>query len=120
MAQDADAFVATLPEEERALVLAARELVRELLPGAVESCDGGQLGFGTAPGYKGLVFVLDPRPGRINLGVVDGVTLPDPDKLLTGTGTRHRHVKVRSEDELHAPALRSLLEAAATRARPSG
>jgi hypothetical protein len=34
------------------------------------------------------------------------------DNLLEGTGDNLRHVKIRREEDLHRPALRTLLEVA--------
>jgi hypothetical protein len=41
--------------------------------------------------------------------------LPDPAKLLEGTGKLHRHVKLKSKADLETAALKSLLKAAVAR-----
>ena len=90
----------------------ARELIREVLPDPFESSDGADLGFGTGPGYKGLVFVLTPLHDRVRLGVAGGAALSDPDGLMQGRGKVHRHVVLRTPEDVDAPELRTLLERA--------
>ncbi len=51
--------------------------------------------------------------GHITLGFLRGTSLPDPAKLLEGTGKSLRHVKLRSMDDLGKPALKKLVQAAA-------
>jgi hypothetical protein len=47
-----------------------------------------------------------------NIGFFYGAFLADPKRLLSGTGKRMRHVKLRPGDSLDAAALRSLVDAA--------
>lgn len=62
--------------------------------------------------YGGTICVIMPYAGWVDLGLPRGVDLPDPAGLLTGTGVRARHVKVRQARDVDAPALRALLKAA--------
>lgn len=54
---------------------------------------------------------------HVNVGFFAGSTLPDPASLLQGTGKRMRHVKLRSNDEGNADALKALIQAAYEDAR---
>lgn len=47
-----------------------------------------------------------------NVGFFHGATLPDPNRMLEGTGKRMRHVKVRPGREPDPEALRALVRAA--------
>jgi len=58
------------------------------------------------------ICVLMLYKSHVNPGFFDGVFLPDPHKLLEGTGKRHRHVKIRKENDLKNPGLLELLEVA--------
>jgi hypothetical protein len=115
MNDDLEAFLATFNPEVSRIVRKARELLLELIPGAVESKDNENLGFGIAPGYKGLIFTLIPERKYVNLGVFDGAALPDPEGLLQGKGKKHRHVRIHAESDLESPALRALLKLAVQR-----
>ena len=84
-------------------------VIGELLPDPVVSVDTTTIGYGTGPGYRGLVFTVIPAKKHITLGVSHGAGLPDPAGLLEGAGRVHRHVKIRTADDLTRPELRTLL-----------
>lgn len=48
----------------------------------------------------------------LKAGFYKGIELPDPAKLLKGSGKVHRYVEIGSEQEIHAPALKKLLNEA--------
>jgi len=50
--------------------------------------------------------------GHVNVGFFHGASLPDPDRLLQGSGKRMRHVKLTLETTASSAALTSLIEAA--------
>ena len=76
--------------------------VRELLhDGCPVAC------LGDAPfGYVNLFT------SHVNVGFFQGAALPDPARLLQGTGKRMRHVKLRPGTSMDAAALRRLIETA--------
>jgi hypothetical protein len=76
--------------------------VRELLhDGCPVAC------LGDAPfGYVNLFT------SHVNVGFFQGAALPDPARLLQGTGKRMRHVKLRPGTAMDAAALRRLIETA--------
>ncbi len=49
---------------------------------------------------------------HVNVGFYHGAALPDPARLLQGTGKRMRHVKLRPGSAVEAASLRKLIEAA--------
>ncbi len=49
---------------------------------------------------------------HVNVGFFQGASLPDPARLLIGTGKRMRHVKLRLGEAVDAVALRDLIAAA--------
>jgi hypothetical protein len=107
-----NALLDRFDNEVRDLTHQSRELVLDVLPPTVESCEGGDLGFGIGPGYKGLVFVVTPMRDAVKVGVVGGASLPDPHKLMQGSGKLHRHVRLELGTDAARPELRELLEAA--------
>src|SRR5438477_8273059 len=46
---------------------------------------------------------------HVNVGFFHGASLPDPDRLLQGTGKLMRHVMLRPETATNAAALRRLI-----------
>jgi len=51
---------------------------------------------------------------HVNVGLFHGADLPDPSRLLEGTGKLMRHVKLRPDREIDAPALTNLIQTAYT------
>ncbi len=49
---------------------------------------------------------------HVNVGFFHGAALPDPARLLQGTGKFMRHVKLRPGTAAHDAALRTLIDAA--------
>jgi hypothetical protein len=115
MTKTYEEFLANQPTEIVDLLVEARGLLFKYLPGAVESVDNENLGYGFSPGYKGLVLVLTPQKDYINLGIWDGASLADPNGLMEGSGQRHRHIKLRSVQPLENPALIDLIRDAIDR-----
>jgi len=97
----------------------ARQVFAALLdrfPDAVVTADADSIGLGTAPGYKGLVFTILPAARHVTVGFARGATLPDPAGLLEGSGKVHRHVKIRTEQDLDRPELAEMITVALARA----
>jgi len=112
-----DEFLEPYTPPVRELALKTRDLVLSVAPDLVEQVDvpGKLLGYGWDTTYKGTVCVIMPLKDSLNLGFARGTSLPDPDKLLTGTGKNARHIKFKSSEQIDAPAVRTLLEAAVKR-----
>jgi hypothetical protein len=49
---------------------------------------------------------------HVNVGLFQGASLPDPDRLLQGNGKFVRHVKLRPGTEVNAAALTRLIDRA--------
>ena len=48
----------------------------------------------------------------VNLGLNRGTSLPDPKKLLAGTGKNIRHIRISAESDLALPHIRGFIRAA--------
>ena len=109
-----DAFLAAYPEQVRETASAARRLLKAALPGVAETVDESAklLGYSYGPGYKGDVCTLIMSQTGVKLGIVRGAELPDPKHLMAGTGKVHRHVQLRSVEDVKRPGLNQLLKAA--------
>jgi hypothetical protein len=99
------------PEDVRVLTLQARKTLREWLPDAGESVDESarMLAYRYGPGYKGMVCTLLLSKSGVKLGLVGGAALADPRGLLAGTGKVHRHVQLRTVEDLQQPGLKQLV-----------
>ena len=92
---------------------AARQLILGLIPGAIEVVDAktAVIGYGYGTGYKDMVCTLILSKGGVKLGLVGGASLPDPRKLLEGSGKVHRYIPLARPADLRRPGLRPLLRA---------
>jgi hypothetical protein len=113
-AQHVDAFLAAYPEQVREVASAARRLLQGSLPGIAETVDEAAklIGYSYGPGYKGVVCTLIMSQTGVKLGISRGSELPDPKHLMTGAGKIHRHVPLRSVNDLKQPGLKQLLKEA--------
>ena len=73
-----------------------------------------------------IVFKIPERKGgafcyvaayahHVNLGFYNGTALPDPHRLLEGTGKKMRHIKFQSPNDLQPALLRGYIRAAMER-----
>jgi hypothetical protein len=120
--KDVSEFLAAYSPEVRDLVLAARIFVLEVVPDVTETVDAKAriIGYGYSQRHADFVCMLMPTKVGVNLGIAYAMQLPDPKKILEGTGKVHRHVKLKSESDLETPALRALLKAALARRKRTG
>ena len=92
-----------------------REIVAAVDPDYVEVVRLGDraatYGVGPKKMSEGYSYII-PYTKWVNLGFYKGAVLPDPDKIMEGTGKMLRHVKVRSAEDADNPALRKLIEEA--------
>jgi hypothetical protein len=115
-----DRFLEGSAPEIAEVARALRVAVLAALPGAVEWFDPGNglLAIGTKRAMRDLLFAIIPHRAHVNLQLVDGVDLPNPDGRIEGTGKRARHVKVRTLDEVGSPWLQAAVVAQAGHRSP--
>jgi len=106
-------------EDVQLLVREARETLQEWLPDADESVDESarMLAYSYGPGYKGMVCTLLLSKSGVKLGLVGGAALADPRGLLAGAGRVHRHVQLRTVEDLKRPGLKQLVLGASAACR---
>lgn len=105
----------------RNLFLDVHGVVREALPDVEFTIDlkDGTIGYGAhqygADGWG--IGAVSCHSRWVTLAFMRGARLPDPGKILEGTGKSMRHVKIRSRDQLaeRRGAIRALLLAAIAR-----
>jgi hypothetical protein len=100
-----DQFLDASGPEVARTARALRLVVLAAFPNAIEWFDPGDglLAFGATRTMRDLIVAIIPHKAHVNLQLVDGVDLPNPEDRIEGTGKRARHVKVRSAEETAAP-----------------
>jgi hypothetical protein len=92
-----------------------RQLVAEVHPDAVEVPRPSEQHASYGVGLNKMSEIygyICPLKEYVRLGFYFGGALPDPEKLLEGSGKRLRHIKIYSLEEAERPAVRALLKAA--------
>lgn len=100
---------------------AALKRLRQLVPGAVELVYDNYnflvIGFGPSERPSEAVLSLVFAPKWLTLCFLqNGPHLPDPKRLLRGSGSRVRNVRLTVASDLDTPAVRALIDAALGRA----
>jgi hypothetical protein len=91
--------------------------MRKLLPGAVQmvydNWNGLVVGFGPTERPSEAVVSIIMLPDHVSLCFIqDAPSLPDPERLLQGSGKVVRHIKLSSARDLDSPPIRALIKAA--------
>jgi hypothetical protein len=94
--------------------------MRRLVPGAVQmvydNYNGLVVGFGaTERASQAVVSLLMLRDHLTLCFIDDGASLPDPERLLQGSGRVVRHIPLGSARDLDRPAIRALIAEAVRR-----
>ena len=105
-----DSFLDKYTPEVAAQARAALARMREILPGAVEvvydNYNALAIGFATSDRTADAVFSIAVYPRWVSLFLLNGAGLPDPQRLLNGSGNVVRHIVLK---KLRAKSLRDCL-----------
>jgi hypothetical protein len=103
-----------------ALAHAALAKMRARLPGAIElvydNYNALAIGFGPTERASDVIFSIALYPRWVSLFFFNGVGLPDPQKLLKGSGKTVRHIVLENASDLDKPAVKALMKLALERA----
>ncbi len=115
-------FIDKFDPKMAALIRAARKKMRALLPGATEMVYDNYNFFviGYGPGEErpsDAIFSLAAQAKGLALCFLQGAKLPDPHKLLRGSGNVVRNIRLESIATLDQPEVRDLIAVALARAK---
>ena len=95
--------------------------MRKLVPGAVQLVYDNYnflvVGFGPSERASEAVLSVVFAPRWISICLVRGKGLPDPHRLLRGSGNQVRFIRLDTPKDLDKPAVRALITIALERAR---
>lgn len=102
--------------DENVALLASklRDFLLKELNGIMEIPDNtaNLIGYGYGTGYKDTICTILLSKKGVKLGFYKGSELPDPKKLLTGTGKVHKYVEIKTEEDISSSSLKTLLDEA--------
>lgn len=115
-AKQAAAFTAKFDPTIARLARSARTALRKRLPTAVElvydNYNALAIGWGPNERASEVIVSLGIFARGVSLYFTHGAKLPDPQKLLQGSGNQGRFIRLESVAQLDQPAVTALLRAA--------
>lgn len=114
-------FIGKFQPAHQRLIRAVRRALRTRFPTAVELAYDNYNFFviGYSPTERPSDAILSMAAGANGVGLcfVRGASLPDPKKILLGSGNQTRFLRVESVEVLARPEVKALVAAAAARSR---
>jgi len=119
--QQLASFIARFSPEVASLageiLLKMRQLCHTALELVYDNYNALAIGFGPTESASDAIFSIAVFPRWVSLFFLQAKGLPDPDKILKGSGTVARHVVLPSAETLNEPAVQSLMREAKARAK---
>jgi len=114
-------FIDKFEPKHRATIRAARRALRKQFPTANELAYDNYnffvIGFGLSERPSECFVSIAAAANGVALCFIHGASLPDPRRILSGSGRQTRFVRLPSADVLDQPELHALLNVAAQQAR---
>jgi hypothetical protein len=111
--KELEKFIAKYSPEVCAVAQEALSHLRERLPGAIElvydNYNALAISFGPTERASDAILSIALYPRWVNLFFLEGAKLPDPHKLLQGSGSRVRRIRLEDAATLRKPAVRALI-----------
>ena len=116
-----ESFIAKFDAENQALIRATRKALRRLLPTANELIYDNYnffvIGYCPSERPSECIVSIAAAANGVGLSFYHGSTLPDPHKLLLGSGSQNRFVRLESAATLARPEVQALVAAAVAQAK---
>jgi Domain of unknown function (DU1801) len=113
-------FIKKFDPKNAALIRSAREVLRERLPSANELVYDNYnffvIGYCSTERPSDCILSIAAAANGVGLSFYRGATLPDPHKLLLGSGTQNRFIRIESAATLARPEVEDLIVAAVAQA----
>jgi len=115
------AFIGKFDPKDQELIRAVRTAVRKRLPSANELVWDNYnflvIGYSPTERPSDSIVSIAARANGVGLCFIRGAALPDPAKVLLGSGNQTRFVRLESAAVLARPEVEALVAAAIARAR---
>ena len=114
-------FIEKFEPGHQAVIRAARKALRKRFPSATELVYDNYnffvIGFGPTERPSDCIVSIAAAANGVGLCFINGASLPDPAKVLIGSGKQTRFIRLPSAEVLEQPAVQALLSIAAERAK---
>ena len=114
-------FIAKFEPKHQTLIRAVRKALRKRFPTAFELAYDNYnffvIGYGSTERPSDAIVSMAAGANGVGLCFIHGARLPDPHKLLLGSGNQTRFIRLESVDVLARPEVHALIAAAIARAK---
>jgi Domain of unknown function (DU1801) len=114
-------FIDKFAPKHQRIIRAARKALRKRFPTATELAYDNYnffvMGFGPAERPSDCIVSIAAAANGVGLCFIRGASLPDPAKVLHGSGKQTRFIRLPSADVLQQSAIQTLLTIAAKRGK---
>jgi len=114
-------FIDKFEPKHQAVIRAARKALRKIFPTATELAYDNYnffvIGFGPTERPSDCIVSIAAAANGVGLCFIRGASLPDPSKVLLGSGKQTRFVRLPTAEVLQQLAVQTLLTVAADRAK---
>jgi len=114
-------FIDKFEPKHQAVIRAARKALQKIFPTVTELVYDNYnffvIGFGPTERPSDCIVSIAAAANGVGLCFIRGASLPDPAKVLLGSGKQTRFVRLPTAEVLQQPAIRALLTVAADRAK---
>jgi Domain of unknown function (DU1801) len=115
-AEQLEGFIDKFDSKNAALIRSTRRILRKLLPGANELVYDNYnffvIGYCSTERPSDCIVSIAAAANGVGLSFYYGATLPDPHKLLLGSGSQNRFIRIESAATLTDPQVEELIAAA--------
>jgi hypothetical protein len=109
-------FIAKFEPSDAKLIRACRAEMRKLLPRAIELVYDNYnffvIGYGPTERSSEALFSIAAAANGVGLAFLKGASLPDPEKILLGSGKLNRFIRLPTTELFKSPPVLALIKAA--------
>jgi hypothetical protein len=114
-------FIAKFTPQHQALIRSVRKALRRRLPAAHELVYDNYnffvIGYSPSERPSDVIVSIAAAANGVGLCFIHGAKLPDPERLLLGSGKQTRFIRLPSAAVLSQPAIEELVAAAVAKSR---
>ncbi len=118
-----NSFIDKFEPKNQTLIRALRKALRKRLPAANELAYDNYnffvIGYGPTERPTDCILSIAAAASGVGLCFIRGASLPDPHKILLGSGKQTRFIRIESAELLARPEVEALIAAALAKSRVS-
>jgi len=114
-------FIDKFEPKHQSIIRSARAILQRRLPTANElvwdNYNFFVIGYSATERPSDSIVQIAAAANGVGLAFYHGSTLPDPHKILQGSGSQNRFIRLESAEKLNRPEVKALIDAAEDQAK---